>query len=186
MGSAVQAAPQTAAPPPHRPKRHADQRPAGGFDVTLTSQTPVSVLDPTVPPQAAFVSLVTGQTEFQNQSGDTLSGVNAAAADFNPEGDGNLTDLIAFTGGLGDLSSTPDHIVVGGHLVDPVNGMIEARYSGDLYTPNGDYPRRSPASASPIRAPYRCHPRNLIRILWREEPSGKYRRLFLELKKLLG
>jgi hypothetical protein len=108
------------------------------FDVALTSQTWVSALDPTVPPQAAFVALVTGQTEFRTKSGGALFGVNAAAGDFDPGSDGHLTDLITFTGGSGDLSGASGHIVVVGRQVDSANGVIEARYSGELCTPDGD------------------------------------------------
>lgn len=105
------------------------------FDVSLTSQTPLSAVDSVpLPPEAAGVAFVTGRTVFHTKKGDSLFGVNAAAADFNPSGDGHLSDFITFAGGTGKLVGAFGHIVVVGYL-DFATSTIDASYRGELCTP---------------------------------------------------
>jgi len=104
------------------------------FDVILTSQTLLAAVDSIPPPpEAAAIAFVTGRTEFQTKQGDILSGVNAAAADFNPAGDGHVSDLITFVGGTGGLAGAFGHIVIVGYI-DFATGTIDAKYSGELCT----------------------------------------------------
>ena len=108
------------------------------FDVILTSQTPLAAVDSIPPPpEAAAIAFVTGRTELQTKQGDVLYGVNAAAADFNPAGDGHVTDLITFTGGEGDLAGAFGHIAIVGYI-DFATGTIDAKYSGELCTLEDD------------------------------------------------
>jgi hypothetical protein len=108
------------------------------FDVSLTSQTFLSTVDPVpLPPEAAAVAFVTGRTAFQTKQGNILYGVNAAAADFNPSDDGHVTDFITFTGGTGDLAGAFGHIVIVGYI-DSATGTIGAKYSGELCTSDND------------------------------------------------
>lgn len=105
------------------------------FDVSLTSQTLLSTVDTVpLPPEAAGVAFVTGRTVFHTKKGDSLFGVNAAAADFNPSGDGHLSDFITFAGGTGKLVGAFGHIVVVGYQ-DFDSSTIDASYSGELCTP---------------------------------------------------
>jgi hypothetical protein len=108
------------------------------FDVILTSQTSLAAVDSILlPPEAAAVAFVTGRTEFQTKQGDILYGVNAATADFNPTGDGHVSDLITFVGGTEDLAGAFGHIVIVGYI-DFATDTIEAKYSGELCTLNDE------------------------------------------------